>query len=354
MNRCLKMIAVFLLLPGVFAGRVRGQDLRDKVTLLNEEDGSRVRLMCTVVDHTGEFIRYRLRDDGPVTVKPSAQVVSIETSQSRTHIEALEKYAEGDIQAAEQLFEKALTQDPREWVRRDILAMLVRCALRQENSTRAGERFLMIYGSDRTTHHMRGIPLVWTTKAPGPQLKNAALGWLERGSPAAVLLGGSALLFDPKYQAEARLELQQLWANPDPRIRYLAIAQLWRLELPDGQVEGPMLGGWQDTIRSMPADVRGGPYFLLGEGLSRRRQFDRAAVAYLWVPLVYDYDYQLSALASLNAGDALKAVGRRDEAISLYREIVTRYGQTSYAQDAAQALESLKPDSPANPASHSP
>jgi hypothetical protein len=67
-------------------------------------------------------------------------------------------------------------------------------------------------------------------------------------------------------------------------------------------------------------------------------------VAFLWVPLVYDHDYQLSALASLNAADALNAIGQREEALAVYREIVVRYRQSSYAQDAAQILKSLEID----------
>ena len=354
MNRRLAICSFSLIVSGFLAGPAWGQDLRDKVTLLKEEDGSRVRVMCTVLDHTGEFIRYQMRDDGPTTVKPSSQVISIETAQTTKHIQALEKYAEGDIPAAGRLFEEALSQDSREWVRRDILAMLVKCALRQRNYAQAGERFLMIYASDKTTQHFQGIPLLWRTTAPDPQLKNSAVQWLERGSPAAVLLGGSALLFDPKYQSSAKIELQQLRANPDPRIRYLAIAQLWRLELPGGKIDRPTLAGWQDTIHAMPTSVRGGAYFLLGEGRRQRRQHDAAAVAFLWVPLVYDHDYQLSALATLNAADSLNAIGQRDESIALYREIIARYGQSSYAQDAAQALKSLEPDPPQAPSSQTP
>jgi TolA-binding protein len=340
-----------LMLWGSFADPAGAQSLRDRVTLLKEEDGSRVRVMCTVLDHTGEFLRYQVRDDGPTTVKPSSQVISIETSQTAKHIQALEKFAEGDTKEATRLFEEALSQDPREWVRRDILAMLVQCALRQSNYTQAGERFLMIYASDKTTHHMKSIPLLWTTLAPDAQHKNAALQWMDRGSPAAKLLSGSALLFDPKYQSSAKLDLQQLRSHPDSRLRYLAMAQLWRLELPARKIDGPTLNGWQDTIRSMPGDVRGGAYFLLGEGRKQSRQYDRAAVAYLWVPMVYHHDYQLAALASLNAADSLNAVGQREEAISLYREITARYGQSSYAQDAAQILKSLEIDSPNAPAS---
>jgi tetratricopeptide (TPR) repeat protein len=224
--------------------------------------------------------------------------------------------------------------------------MLVKCALRTGNYAQAGERFLMIYLSDSTTHHFRSLPLLWTTQAPDAAHKSAALEWQTRSNAAAKLLAASALLFDPKYQSSAKLELQQLRTHPDPRIRYLAIAQLWRLELPSRKIDNTALDGWQDAIRNMPEDIRGGPYFLLGEGRRQRRQHDRAAVAYLWVPLVHDHDYQLSALASLNAADSLNAIGQREEALTLYREVTVRYKQSSLAQDAVQTLKMLESPDP--------
>lgn len=321
-----------------------GQSVRDKVTLLDRKTGSRTRVLCTVTDHTGEFIRYRVRDDGPVTVKPSSEVVSIETPQTQTHIKALENYAAGNTKEAVSLFEAAMKQEFRDWVRRDILAMLVKCALRQDNSAQAGNRFLILYQSDRTTHHFKSIPLLWKTSPPNAELRTAALNWMNQSTPAAKLLSASALLFDPKYQGSAKLDLQQLRSHTDTRVRNLALTQLWRLELPDRQVDAPMLDAWQDTIHSMPKELRGGPYFLLGEGRRLRREHDRAAIALLWVPLVYDHDYQISALACLNAADSLQAIGQRDEATALYHEVVVRYGQSSYAQDAAQILKTLQTD----------
>ena len=332
----------------------QAQTVRDKVTLLNQDSGSRVRVVCTVLSYTGEYLRFQTRDDGPTTIKSSSEVISIETPQVQSHAEGLQKFASGDTQAAATLFEEALKQEPRDWVRRDILAMLVKCALRKNNSAQAGDRFLMIYDSDKTTLHFNQIPLLWTTSPPSPQLKAAALGWLERNSPPAKLLAASALLFDPKYQSSAALDLRQLKTNADPRVRHLAIAQLWRLDLQTGQVESGTLDRWQDMLRAMPPKLRGGAYFVIGEGRRQRRQYDRAAASLLWVPLVFNYDYQLSALACLDAAESLNAIGQRTEAVTLYREVIRRYGQSSYAQDARQVLETLRPPSSSSTSIKSP
>lgn len=334
----------FLTLWCCLAPNAWAQSVRDKVTLLDEKTGSRTRVLCTVIDHTGEFIRYRVRDDAPVTVKPSSQVISIETPQTATHIKALENYAAGNTKQAVVLFEQALTEEYRDWVRRDILAMLVKCALRQDDYAQAGNRFLILYQSDRTTQYFKSIPLMWKTSAPTAELKTSALNWMNQSTPAAKLLAASALLFDPKYQGSAKLDLQQLRSHTDERVRNLALTQLWRLELPDRKVDAATLDAWQDKIHSMPKELRGGPYFVLGEGRRLRREYDRAAMALLWVPLVYDHDYQISALACLNAADSLKAIGQEDEAMALYHEVAVRYGQSTYAQDAAQILKALQTD----------
>ena len=331
---------------------VWGQAGPDTITLLKKEDGSRTRMACTVLDHTGEFIRYRLRKNGPITVKPSSQVVSIETSQTLAHINALQKFADGETKQAIELFETALKQEARDWVRRDILAMLVKAALVQNNYAQAGQRFLLIYADDSTTHHFRGIPLRWTTAAPSASLKALALQWMTRDDPVEKLLSASALLFDPKYQNSAKVDLQRLRVHRDPRIRYLAITQLWRLELPARKLQDFTLTNWEDTIRAMPQELRGGPYFVVGESRRQRQEYDLAAMSLLWLPLVYDHDYQLSSQACLNAADSLLAISQKEEARALYHEVATRYRQSSYAQDAVQALKMMSeesPNSPSNP-----
>ena len=183
MRHSLLVLSSVIAIWGEFVPIRPAQTVRDKVTLLNEGNGSRVRVVCTVLSYTGEYLRFQMRDDGPTTVKSSSEVISIETPQVQSHAEALQKFASGDTKAAAELFEDALKQEPRDWVRRDILAMLVKCALRQDNYAQAGDRFLMIYGSDKTTLHFNHIPLLWTTSPPSSQLKAAALQWMERNTP---------------------------------------------------------------------------------------------------------------------------------------------------------------------------
>ena len=319
---------------------------RDQLTLLNEETGSRVRIACTIVNYTGEFVRYRIREDGPVSVKASSRVIAIDTPQTRPHVDGLIQWAGGNVSQAIPLFEKALEQESREWVRRDLLAMLVRCALRQDDPAQAGRRFLMLYQSDQTTRYFSLIPLLWTTSPPSDALKTEAMQWMAGSSPAETLLAASALLFDPKHQSSAAVDLRRLGVNSDGRVRELAKAQLWRLDLQRGKLDNATLTLWEDSLRSMPDDLRGGAHFVLGEARKRRRQYDQAAASLLWVPLVYNDDYQLAALACLDAAECLRAIGQRTEAATLYREVTLRYRDSRYAQDAAQILKSLS-DAPA-------
>jgi len=73
----------------------------------------------------------------------------------------------------------------------------------------------------------------------------------------------------------------------------------------------------------------------------RRREYERAATALLWVPLVYDHNHLLSSRACLEAADALLQFGQKTEAITLYREVKGRFAETPYAQEAASVLKEL-------------
>lgn len=82
--------------------------------------------------------------------------------------------------------------------------------------------------------------------------------------------------------------------------------------------------------------------YLIGRAHSLRHEHDRAAIAFLWVPLVYGEDELLSARAMLDAADALVESGQRRGAVRLYQELITRYAHTSFARDAAAAMSNLK------------
>ena len=73
---------------------------------------------------------------------------------------------------------------------------------------------------------------------------------------------------------------------------------------------------------------------LLGTAYENTARWDEAVAAYQKSAEAYDVDY-LKASALLDAGRAARLGGKRDEAVTIYREILAKYGKTA-AQTEAQ------------------
>lgn len=318
----------------------------DKVVLQLKGSSSRIALSCTVLDYTGEKITVRTKQGSLVRSYDRDEVVEVSTPQTENHVKGLVYFAQGEIDRAVAAFERALIEETRGWVRRDILALLVRCALRRGDYATAGSRFLAVWESDPTTRHFRLIPLTWSPRPLDAGLRNEALGWLVRQDEAARLMAASHLLGDTRHGPRAEHELDELSSSTDRRIRLLARAQVWRLKAREGgdELTPTELKRWHSRIEDLPEELRGGPYYVLGRGHLARKEYDRAAMALLWVPLVYDHDTLLAARACLEAADCLARIGRTGQAASLYREVTTRFAGTPYAEEAASLLTSISTD----------
>jgi tetratricopeptide (TPR) repeat protein len=328
-------LSSFVAVPGVSAQ----QAARDKVTLQLEGASSRTIITCTVLDYTGESITIRTRSNLPARSYPAAQVVEVQTAQTEPHMRGLEKFAAADLAGAAAAFEQALREETRDWVRRDILAMLIHCAYRTGDYATAGTRFLVLFESDPQTRHFHLLPLWWTAAPPDAAHENAARGWLIHDSPLARLIGASALLTAARHASSAEAELHRLsGSGADYRVHLLAQLQLWRLRLNAGDLGREELSRWQSRIDALPDGLQGGPYYVLGQAHLRLREHEPAAAALLRVPLVHDADHFLAARACLEAADALAAAGQDSHAATLYREVVERFGTTPFAIEAKQSL----------------
>ena len=293
-----------------------------------------------ILDYTGRTLTIDRTVGRGRSTYPASEVVEVQTPQTASHTSGLKQFAAGRTSAAITDFEHALEAEPRAWVRREILAMLVRCHLRQGDYRRAASRFLAMTRSDPTTRHFGLIPLLWTAPPADAQLRADALRRLTEPDEVGRLWGASVLLLVAEQSDAAQAVLKRLAVSTDRRIRDLARAQQWRLRLRTGNIAGEELALWRTAIESMQPSLRSGPYFLLGTARYRRQEFDRAAIAFLWLPLVYDQDHRLAARACLAAADSLQRLGQRSQAITLYSEVVTRYRDTPFAHDAASVLKS--------------
>ncbi len=75
----------------------------------------------------------------------------------------------------------------------------------------------------------------------------------------------------------------------------------------------------------MPAQVRAGPYFVLGRMHQHRSDYERALAAFLWLPTVYSENESLTSRACLEAAVSLERQGRVQNAITLLTEITQRH-----------------------------
>jgi len=320
---------LFLIAPAVAQDRV----------VLKRGDG-RITVTGVVEDYTGRQITIRSPQGNSVNNYDAAEILEIETPQTERHARGLKLLAEQQFEPALRELEVALKDEKRLWVRREILALLVKGALRVGDYAAAGMRFVALHDSDPTTRHFKLIPLIWGPQPVSELLRTDAQTWLYRESDASRLLGASVLLFDAKSAEAARGEIKELSSSPDTRVRMLALAQSWRLE-PTGETPGELqLKRWQVRIDEMPEELRAGPYYLLGRAHFLRKDYELAAATLLWLPTADDHDHHLAARACLEAGLALAAIGQANEAATLFREITVRFADTPFAAEAAARLKS--------------
>lgn len=320
-------------------------EMPDKVVVT---PGGRVSAKTTlsgeILEYNGETLRIRTKLGEEPREFSAADVVEVLIRQVPLHAKGLELFQEQDYTGAAKALRGAIETEARTWVRRDILGSLVRCHLMQGDYRNAAARFVILYRSDPRTRSFPLIPLIWTRLRPDAVFRVEAQNWLlDEDEHAAIrLLGASALLEDPELGTTAAATLKDLAANRDRRVGVLAGCQLWRLRLA-GRTEINLteLKSWGQRLDTLPDTLRTGPHYLLGRAYASRKEFELAAVHFLWQPLVQPDDHFLAAQATLDAADALNAIGQTNAAYRLYEEVAERFPTTPAAQVAAGQMKSL-------------
>jgi tetratricopeptide (TPR) repeat protein len=302
-----------------------GQDRRDRSTA-----------MGTIVDWTGQQLVLQ-RQSGAESSIPTSHLVQVDFARTALHQQADRLFAAGAYEEAVRSYVQAASAESREWVQRMLVAGLVQAYAQLGQIDRAGRAFLQLLRSDPATHHFPVIPLCWRSEAGQEQWRAQAETWLQTADdPAARLMGASWLLSGPR-RGDAITVLQQLVGQRDRRIVFLAQAQLWRTRVVTA--ERAEVEGWEATVQRMPADLRGGPYYVLGEAWNARQEHQRAALAFLRVPILYADQLRLVPWALLSAGRALEKIDQVQQALTLYRELLRDYPEHPAAADARALVE---------------
>jgi len=303
--------------------------------------GGQTKLSGQILDYNGRELRMVVAG-GLEKNFPAEKVLRVETQYAQQQIDAHAAFANRRFENALALYRKALDKEPRRWVRRQIVARIVRCYCALGRPGRAGEEFLLLIRDDPHTQYFDCIPIAWMPRQPSVALEQTAREWLARDEPAAVLLGASHLL-GGRARLSALARLRRLAAAPDGRIARLALAQSWRAAVATAGEQ--QIDAWRRLIEQLPEPLAAGPYFVLGTARARRKQWEQAALAFLRVAILYPQQRGLAAQSLLDAGRSLEKLGRTEEALRLYRELMRNYPeQTRPVAEVQSRAESMMND----------
>ncbi len=313
--------------------------------IVQQPGGSRVKYPGIIDDYTGREVTLQIRLGEKLRRYARQDVVEVQTAYTAHHEKGRTLLAKGKPVEAKAELTLALKEEDRTWVRREILAQLIRCALWDGNYRAATPLFLSIVESDPETLHYGLAPLAWTDEVAEANVKLDARTWLADRLLESQLIGASHLLFDREQNDQAEATLRRLAREANIKLQRLAQMQLWRVRSLSGTATPNELVRWEMSIDELPEELRMGGYFVLGQTFKRLQQPERAAAELLWLPLVYDGDRYLAARACYDAAEQVESFGDQAQATNLYGEMVFRFGDTPLGKKAEAKWKKLRDDS---------
>lgn len=330
MGRICRLHPIGLMLLVVWGGGLASAD--DRLVVRRPGSQGKFEVHGEILDQRGEEITFRAGEDAPIQTFRGAEILVVEPVRSQLHQEGRDLLSKDPVQAA-QLLEQALGEETRAWVRRDILADLIKSAVVQREYPVAGARYLALETSDPETRYLAVIPLRWTRETPSREDRAAALKWLRSRSPTAQLLGASQLLLDSEAASDAQAALRQISRGDSLRLQPLAQWQLRRLEAFSGQPRLSDLQYWQTALDQLPAHLQAGPAFLVAEALDRRSETTLATSYWLRLITLESNDLRLAAEALGRSVASLRRLGQSAEADKLEVELHQRFPAFSRGND---------------------
>ena len=303
----------------------------------------------TILEYRGAGLRLRTLGGREVVI-PTKDVVRFKYEKRELHKQGDAAFARGEYTAAYDDYIKAMRSgkktdgnevERRSWVRAELSAAALQCMVALGEYEAAGKLFVNLVRRDKDTVYFHLIPLAWTSASNVTESKVKA--WIRASdTPAVQLLAASHLLRSPR-RAHALAKLKSLAQDDDLRVAQLASAQLWLTRIPTATDDD--LQRWREMIEKLPENLRGGPYYVLGRGYAARKQYQRAALALMRVPILFPHQGDLAAESLLAAGSSLASLRQTDEAVRVFREVMDDYPESFAAKEATERLERIG-DSP--------
>jgi len=309
----------------------------DRVVLMPlKSGGTRTTLRGEIVDYRGDGLRFR-SSSGKEDTYDSARIVELVTTWPEALALGETAWRGGEWNEAIIHYRTAAAEEKRAWAKRRMLGRLVECLRDARRIAEAGDAFLALYRADPETPEFGVIPLDWTLDvAAATAVETHAREWLKQDAVSPAVLLGASWLLSRAERPKAQAALRRLSSERDARIAHLADAQLWRTRL--ASADRAELDKWQTQIERMPDSLRAGPTFVFGQGLGQREEANRAAIELLRIPILWNDQRELAAVALWEAGRILETTPTPRDADGLYREIVSTYPASSIAEAARKKL----------------
>ena len=323
-----------------WCGLVSVAESQDRVMILPDGAVDPVVVVGLVEDFTGEELLVKRMGQTVPDRYPASNVQMVQTWRSPIHEQGLKEFEAGENAQAELSLQKALQDEPRDWMKREILAQLIRCAIRRGDWSLAGSLFLKITREDPTTQFWNVAPLQWAPQSMGDSQKTLARTWIKEADSPTRLLAASWLLLDPVYGETAQKQMDDLARDANRIIAPLARSQQWRMRLGQ-EISELEIQKWQRDVRRLPRSLRAGPQYLVARGQLQRNE-QRAAVAeLLWLSTAYTDHEELTARALVEAASVLGKSGQTGDAMTLYTLIIEKYAWSPWFSEAHAARSVL-------------
>lgn len=257
-------------------------------------------------------------------------IVEVQTTWEDSYHAGLKELRQGRAKLAIEQFGYALEKEKRPWAIRSIRAHLVEAYLAVDQHGDAVKQFLEIVAVDPQTRFLHLAPLPWA--GSGNALVQQAEKWIKVREPIGQLIGASWLLAGSKRNMAIK-KLEELSRDIDPRIRSMAIAQLWRTR---ANVSSKQTEVWEGLVEKMPRQFRAGPLFVLANAQSKCQKTDLALINLMRIPILYPQQRSLGAAALYRCGSLLHNKGQAKQSKAILNELVTKYPETIWAQQASQ------------------
>lgn len=305
----------FILILWIVLGSLSGVVAQDDFLVIRSGNGETVRYDGKILDLDGR-IGAKIRIGQREETFPPGQFVNFGTVLTVEHVNAEQLFQAKDYSAAVEQFLAARSEEPRNWVKRQITARIVQSYQALGQPEQACREFYLLARSDPETLYIACIPLPWFADLEREQnfMQIGRQGIDQTQNPSMRLLAAGLLLTSPDRE-KAVETLRELSGTSQKSIAMLAQAQLWRTKLFDAAKSEALT--WEELTDTMPEPIRPGPHYLLGEVFSRLKEPEDAVAHWMKVVLVYPEQKRLAERCAEHASQTLRELGRLEQAQKL-------------------------------------